>query len=277
MVAASGTVTMSTDHTLSVAITDSIATFSNGVLTVNGIRYEMALIPSGEFQMGSDRPMPSSTSSRSTRCGSPGPFWLGKTEVTQALWQAVMGSNPSKFKSGNDYPVEEVRWEECRDFIASLNQMLGSNSFRFPTEAEWEYACRAGTTGERYGELDAIAWYLDNAGGRTHPVGMKQPNAFGLYDMLGNVWEWCRDIYCFPYPSGYQVDPIGCENIPNWSGRVYRGASWETTAPGCVPRSATATIPTKPCLWSRSACAWRGRTDHLLLVRTIPAQGQRSF
>ncbi|MCX6556692.1 MAG: formylglycine-generating enzyme family protein [Candidatus Aminicenantes bacterium] len=223
---------MSTNHTLTVAITDSIATYSNGVLTVNGIRYELALIPPGEFQMGSASPEAQFDEQPVHTVLISKPFWLGKTEVTQALWQAVMGSNPSKFKIGDNYPVEETHWEWCRDFIASLNQMLGSDLFRFPTEAEWEYACRAGTTGERYGELDAIAWYLDNAGGCTHPVGLKQPNAFGLYDMLGNVWEWWRDIYCFPYPLSYQVDPIGCENNPNWSGRVYRGASWETLGSG---------------------------------------------
>jgi formylglycine-generating enzyme required for sulfatase activity len=232
VVVASGTVTMSTNHALSVSITTTIPVFSNGVLTINGIRYEMALIPAGEFQMGSVSPVADFDEQPVHGVLISKAFWLGKTEVTQALWQAVMGSNPSKFKGGGDYPVEEARWEESRDFIASLNQMLGSDLFRFPTEAEWEYACRAGTTGERYGELDAIAWYLDNAGSHTHPVGLKQPNAFGLYDMLGNVWEWCRDIYCFPYPSSYQVDPIGCENIPNWSGRVYRGGSWETPGSG---------------------------------------------
>jgi formylglycine-generating enzyme required for sulfatase activity len=231
VVAASGTVTMSTDHTLTVGITDSTATYSNGVLTVNGIRYEMTLVPAGEFQMGSDSPEAAPDEQPVHTVLISKPFWLGKTEVTQALWQAVMGSNPSKFKIGDNYPVEETRWEWCWDFIASLNQMLGSDLFRFPTEAEWEYACRAGTTGERYGELDAIAWYLDNSGGCTHPVGLKQPNAFGLYDMLGNVWEWCRDIYNFPYPSGYLIDPVVLE-FPGRGGRVYRGCSWETLGSG---------------------------------------------
>jgi formylglycine-generating enzyme required for sulfatase activity len=159
------------------------------------------------------------------------PFWLGKTEVTQALWRALMGNNPSKFKSGDTYPVEEPTWAECQDFIRSLNQMLGGNAFRFPSEAEWEYACRAGTTGDRYGELAASAWYAGNSGGRTHPVGQKQPNAFGLYDMLGNVWEWCQDVYYTRYQPGYQVDPVADYLNPNGpSGRVYRGGSWESIA-----------------------------------------------
>jgi formylglycine-generating enzyme required for sulfatase activity len=231
VVAASGSVAMDTDHAFSVYLTNGFATYGNGVLTVSGIRYEMQLIPAGEFQMGSESPEAGSDEQPVHTVLISKPFWLGKTEITQALWQAVMGSNPSKFRSGGDYPVENTRWEESRDFIASLNQMLGSDLFRFPTEAEWEYACRAGTTGERYGELDAIAWYLDNSGGCTHPVGLKQPNAFGLYDMLGNVWEWCRDIYNFPYPSGYQIDPVVLE-YPGRGGRVYRGASWETHGPG---------------------------------------------
>jgi formylglycine-generating enzyme required for sulfatase activity len=227
VVPASGTVTMSTDHTLVVSVTDSLPSFSAGVLTYRGMRYEMVLVPAGEFRMGSDskeafddeRPVHTVMISR--------PFWLGRTEVSQELWQAVMGTNPSRFKDGGDYPVEEVSWSKCQDFIQSLNQMLGSDAFRLPTEAEWEYACRAGTGGDRYGELDAIAWYRENSAGRTHPVGLKQPNAFGLFDMLGNVWEWCWDLYSFPYPSGYQVDPTGPNPFFGWNGHVYRGGGWE--------------------------------------------------
>jgi formylglycine-generating enzyme required for sulfatase activity len=153
------------------------------------------------------------------------PFWLGKTEVTQELFQAVMGYNPSKFNYGGRYPVEYVKWEETQAFIQSLNQMLGGKAFRLPTEAEWEYACRAGTTGERYGEIDAIAWYANNSGGQTHPVGLKQPNAFGLYDMLGNVWEWTSDIW-YDYSPEYQVDPSHTEM---GTGYIYRGGGWETS------------------------------------------------
>jgi formylglycine-generating enzyme required for sulfatase activity len=232
IVAANGTVAMGTNHVLTTRIVSGSVTYANGVLTIDGIRYEMAWIPPGEFQMGSDAPEAEHDEQPVHTVLISKPFWLGKTEVTQGMWRAVMGTNPSKFKSGDNYPVEEVRWEEFRDFIASLNQMLGGTAFRMPTEAEWEYACRAGTTGERYGELDAIAWYLDNAGGCTHPVGLKQPNAFGLYDMLGNVWEWCRDIYDFPYQSGYWIDPVNIDSPNGRSGRVYRGGSWETHAAG---------------------------------------------
>jgi formylglycine-generating enzyme required for sulfatase activity len=143
------------------------------------------------------------------------------TPVTQGLWRLVMGNNPSYFK-GPDLPVESVSWDEVQDFIAKLNQMLGTNNLRLPTEAEWEYACRAGTTGARYRELDKIAWYDDNSGGKTHPVGKKAPNAWGLYDMLGNVWEWCQDWYG-AYPFGSVTDPTG---FLTGSIRVNRGGSW---------------------------------------------------
>ena len=140
------------------------AIFSNGVLTVNGVRYELVSIPAGTFQMGSnsleadsdEKPVHTVQISKS--------FWMGKTEVTQGFWQAVMGSNPSNFKSGDNYPVEQVSWDDCQSFITKLNQMVGGNNFRLPTEAEWEYACRAGTTGDRYGDIDVIAWYSSNSG-----------------------------------------------------------------------------------------------------------------
>jgi formylglycine-generating enzyme required for sulfatase activity len=203
------------------------ATFINGVLTVKGMRYELASIPAGTFRMGSnssdvwpeERPVHTVRISKS--------FWMGKTEVTQGLWQAVMGSNPSYFKNGDNYPVENVSWDDCQSFIQKLNQILGGNTFRLPTEAEWEYACRAGTTGDRYGNLDAIAWYNNNSGNSTHAVGQKQANAWGLYDTLGNVWEWCQDWWGI-YSSGYQTDPTG---PVSGSGRINRGLSWNHTAP----------------------------------------------
>jgi len=194
--------------------------YSNGVLTINGVRYDMASIPSGEFQMGSTSSDgdPDEQPVHTVRITKG--FWLGKTEVTQGLWQAVMGSNPSYFGYGDNYPVEMVSWDDCQTFITKLNQLVGGTPFRLPTEAEWEYACRAGTTGDRYGDLDSIAWwYYNNSGNSTQPVGQKQPNAFGLYDILGNVWEWCQDWYG-PYAAGYQTDPPGAAS---GTYRVFRG------------------------------------------------------
>jgi len=209
-------------RTLSVSATKIEATFKNGVLTVNDMRYELALIPDGEFQMGSDSSAAFSDEKPVHTVHIAKSFWLGKTEVPQGLWQAVTGSNPSYFKKGDDYPVEHVSWDDCQAFITKLNQMLGSNYFRLPTEGEWEYACRAGTTGDRYGDIDAIAWYGSNSGSTTHPVGQKQANAWGLYDTLGNVYEYCQDWYG-SYSSGYQTDPIG----PGaGSLHVIRGGSW---------------------------------------------------
>jgi len=186
---------------------------------VSGI--ELVWVPAGTFTMGStqgqrdERPPHVVTLSRG--------FWMGKYPVTQGQWQALMGSNPSKFKgAGLDAPVEMVSWDAALGFIAKLNGMQGEWTFRLPTEAEWEYACRAGTTGENYGPLDAIAWYKGNSGPTTHPVGQKQPNALGLYDMQGNVWQWCQDRKG-GYESGPVTDPQGPATGNN---RVCRGGSW---------------------------------------------------
>jgi formylglycine-generating enzyme required for sulfatase activity len=142
-------------------------------------------------------------------------FYLGRCEVTQEQWVRIMGANPSEFKGvGDDAPVEQVRWVECQAFC----QKAG-NGMRLPTEAEWEYACRAGTTGAYAGtgELDTMGWARDKR--TTHSVGQKEPNAWGLYDMHGNVWEWCADLYG-PYPAGAVTDPEGAAASIY---RVYRG------------------------------------------------------
>ena len=186
---------------------------------------EMIYIPPGEFMMGSDAGEYYEWPVHRVRITKG--FWLGKYEVTQGQWRDVMGSNPSYFKEGDNYPVEQVSWNDVQSFIQRLNQLTG-RAFRIPTEAEWEYACRAGTTGERYGNLDDIAWYNENSGSSTQTVGRKQPNAFGLYDMLGNVKEWVQDWYDSTYYSRSPVDDPPGPSSGDY--RVWRGGSWRTDA-----------------------------------------------
>src|ERR1039458_3679189 len=122
-------------------------------------------------------------------------FQMGKYPVTRVQWEAVMRGKPSEFRGlQGSVPVEQVSWNDCQEFITKLNTLVPGGGFRLPTEAEWEYACRAGTEGARYGDLGEIAWYQNNSGGSPHPVGQKKPNDWGLYDMLGNVLEWCADL-----------------------------------------------------------------------------------
>ena len=197
----------------------------NRILAPNSIGMEFVTIPAGKFMMGwspgdksynSDYPRHEVTITKG--------FELGQYEVTQGQWVKVMGKNPSHFKGDDRLPVEKVNWNDAQAFIAKLNALDDSYRYRLPTEAEWEYAARGGTTGPYYGDLDVIAWYYSNSGGKTHPVGQKQPNEYGLYDMLGNVWEWCSDWYGKGY---YSVSPAADPQGPS-SGlrRVLRGGSW---------------------------------------------------
>jgi len=165
-------------------------------------------------------------------------FWLGDTPVTQAMWEAVMGDNPSRFK-GARRPVENVTWEDCQRFCARLDERVRSFGARLPREAEWEYACRAQTTTARYSDvlkadgrpatLDDIAWYRKNSGRETHPVGQKLANAWGLHDTLGNVWEWCMDSMR-DYSSEPQRDPGSHASGTAGEDRVFRGGSWSVEA-----------------------------------------------
>lgn len=200
----------------------------------NGVSFEMVEVRGGTFRMGAtseqgsdaydyEKPVHSVTLSG---------YYIGKTEVTQALWEAVMGSNPSRFK-GDDLPVECVSWDDCQEFIRKLNALTGQN-FRLPTEAEWEFACRGGNNSRGYkysgsNNLGSVAWYDDNSGGKTHLVGTKAPNELGIYDMSGNVWEWCADWYG-GYSSSAQTNPKGPYD---GSDRVGRGGSWSNNVWNC--------------------------------------------
>lgn len=220
------------------------ASYSNGTLTVNGIKYNMVWVDGGTFRMGATSEQGSEISDEKpvhsvTLSG----YYIGKTEVTQALWQAVMGSNPSEFK-GDNRPVESVSWDDCQEFIRKLNALTGQN-FRLPTEAEWEFACRGGNNSRGYkysgsNYIDNVAWYDGNSGDKTHPVATKSPNELGIYDMSGNVWEWCADWYG-DYSSGRQTNPKGPYG---GSGRVLRGGSWIIIAGCCRSSYRDGYIPT---------------------------------
>ena len=159
-------------------------------------------------------------------------FWMSDHETTQAEYQLVMGSNPSNWK-GESLPVEQVSWDDAVAYCKKLTEreraagrITAQQAYRLPTEAEWEYAARAGTAGARYGELGTIAWYNGKSGNQTHPVKQKTANAWGLHDMIGNVWEWCSDWYG-DYPTGSVTDPTGPGSGSN---RVFRGGSWVNVA-----------------------------------------------
>jgi formylglycine-generating enzyme required for sulfatase activity len=186
---------------------------------------EMVYIPPGEFSMGStDRDVDQRPAHRVTISEG---FYIGRYEVTQSQWQAVMGNNPSYFKDcGGTCPVEQVSWNDAQDFVNKLNEANDGFKYRLPSEAEWEFACRAGTTGDYYAaDVDDIGWYANNSGRKTHAAGGKQPNAFGLYDMSGNVWEWCRDVYHNNY-DGAPTDGTSWVSGGESQSRVIRGGSW---------------------------------------------------
>jgi formylglycine-generating enzyme required for sulfatase activity len=246
---------------------------------------ELVLVPAGSFMMGSEK---SDDEKPAHRVSISQPFYMGKYEVTQAQWQSVPGPklnelklkraqllvkfteeapevkaidqriaelrNPSHFKDcGSNCPVETVSWDEAQEFIKALNDSKDGFTYRLPTEAEWEYACRAGTTGDYAGDLDVMAWYGNNSGrgrldaaeiyrsgsdyykriiengGQTHAVGSKLPNAFGLFDMHGNVWEWCQDWYHNSY-SGAPTDGSAWLGDGEQKYRMLRGGSWYEVA-----------------------------------------------
>ena len=210
----------------------------------NGISIDMVRVEAGTFTMGATAEMknPWDDEKPTHRVTLTNDYYIGKYEVTQTLWQAVMGNNPSEFK-GDNLPVEKVSWKDCQDFISKLNRITGK-TFRLPTEAEWEYAARGGNKSRGYqysgsNNLSDVAWYMDNSGDKTHAVGTKQPNELGIYDMSGNVWEWCQDWYG-KYSSSSQVNPTGANS---GSYRVKRGGSWEIIDWGCRSSYRYSSVP----------------------------------
>lgn len=210
---------------------------SGSVITIpvkDGISIEMVKVEAGSFDMGATPEMKSPYKDEKPvhRVTMTNDYYIGRYEVTQALWQAVMGSNPSKFK-GDDLPVEMVSWKDCQKFIHKLKQLTGRN-FRLPTEAEWEYAARGGKKSRGYqfsgsNTLDDVAWCKGNSGSQTHIVGTKLPNELGIYDMSGNVEEWCQDRYV-DYNGSSVTNPTGAAH---GSYRVIRGGCWKYVAYGC--------------------------------------------
>ena len=214
----------------------SMASGSNAISipVKDGISIEMVKVEAGTFMMGATSEMkdPYDWEKPVHQVTLTNDYYMGKYEVTQALWQAVMGSNPSNFK-GDNLPVETVNWNDCQEFISKLNSLTG-RKFRLPTEAEWEYAARGGKKSRGYqysgsNSISDVAWYSGNSGRVTHPVGTKQANELGIYDMSGNVYEWCQDWYG-SFSSSSQTNPTGADS---GSSRVFRGGSWYGNARYC--------------------------------------------
>ena len=213
------------------------------IFTVNGVSFNMIEVEGGTFTMGGTAEQGSDAKSNElpTHQVSLSSYSIGQTEVTQELWLAVMGTNPSEFTGDLQRPVENVSWNDCQTFITKLNQLTGMN-FRLPTEAEWEYAARGGNRSQSYkyagsNTASPVAWYSANAYDvgndspdyGTHTVATKAPNELALYDMSGNVWEWCQDWYG-DYSSDAQVNPTGPDT---GTAHVYRGGSWNSLARRC--------------------------------------------
>ena len=234
---ASNAVASSSSNTLGYSSgSSSMASGSNAISipVKDGISIDMVKVEAGTFMMGATSEMkdPYDMEKPVHQVTLTNDYYMGKYEVTQALWEAVMGRNPSEYK-GDNLPVEQVSWNDCQEFISKLNSLTG-RKFRLPTEAEWEYAARGGKKSRSYqysgsSNISDVAWYDGNSGSKTHPVGTKQANELGIYDMTGNVWEWCLDWYG-SYSSSSQTNPTGAVS---GSSRVSRGGSWGLIARFC--------------------------------------------
>ena len=201
---------------------------SSMTITVKGVNFNMIRVQGGTFTMGCTSEQGSDCRSREKPAHrvTLSTYYIGETEVTQELWKSVMGSNPSTI-IGDKRPVESVSWDDCQEFIRKLNQLTGKK-FRLPTEAEWEFAARGGTKSLHYkysgsNDINAVAWYFENSGESSHVVKTKKPNELGIYDMSGNVAEWCSDKYG-DYTSAEQTNPQGASL---GSDRVLRGGCWD--------------------------------------------------
>ncbi|MGM9819325.1 MAG: SUMF1/EgtB/PvdO family nonheme iron enzyme [Candidatus Onthomorpha sp.] len=200
--------------------------------SVKGVEFKMIRVDGGTFSMGatSEQGSDADNDEKPVHSVTLSDYYIGETEVTQELWRAVMGSNPSHFTGNNQRPVESVSWDDCQEFIEKLNSLTGKQ-FRLPTEAEWEYAARGGKYCKYYvykysgsNNPDEVAWYDSNSGKTTNPVKTKKANKLGLYDMSGNVWEWCNDKYGSNYyKNSPQTNP---EGPSTGEGRVLRGGGW---------------------------------------------------
>lgn len=207
----------------------------NETFNIDGVKFTMVFVEGGTFTMGATSEQGSEfvdDDEKPTHQVTLSSYYIGETEVTQALWQAVMGNNPSYYE-GDNLPVESISYEDIQGFIAKLNQKTGKN-FRFPTEAEWEFAARGGNKSEGFkysgsNNANNVAWYDENSNYKTHPVKTKQANELGIYDMSGNIWEWCSDWYG-DYSSSSQTNPSGANS---GSHRVLRGGAWNYSARYC--------------------------------------------